>query len=251
MKYLKKTMFIIACIVFIYSSYKLINYYCVMNTINKEFNKIENEVFIEEIVNNEKKTSYKKNVIKKFNYEKLNNKNSDCIGWINIQNTKVDYPVMYKEGDNNFYLRRNINKEYSIAGIPFLDGNCSLEEKKALWIIYGHHMKDGSLFGGLSKYNNKKFYEQNKKITLYIKNTKYIYEIFAYGVISAITDYNLYNVNDFRTDKGYEMFLSDIKKKINYNKDLIPEKREDILILSTCDYTKPDGRMIVVAKRVK
>lgn len=253
-KKFENIIFIICCIVFVYSSYKLISYYITMNEVKKEFDEIENAVFIDSVtINSNKIDDIDDNELikedKKFNYAELEKINKDCIGWIDIENTNISYPVMYKKNDNNFYLRRNIEKKYSIAGIPFLDGNCDIGNNK-FYIIYGHNMKDNSMFSELEKYKDIDFFDKNNQIILYIGNQKNIYQVFAAGVINSYVDYKLYDINRLKTDDEYNKYINEIKNKIYFNKNLLPIANEPILLLSTCDYTQKNGRMIVLAKLV-
>lgn len=243
---LEKIIFIVACIVFIYSSYQLVSYYVKMGQVKKEFVAVEEEAFSTE--QEIKNTPVKKK--KKFNYAALKKKNEDCIGWIKIKNTVINYPVMYKKGDNSFYLEHNFQKEYSIAGTPFVDGNCDPYAEKNHLIIYAHHMKNGSMFAQLEKYKDKEFYEKNKIITVYIESEKYTYEVFGANAISAIYDYELYDFSRLETEEGYKKYIEEIKSKMAYETNAEPKGNEPLLLLSTCDYTKKEGRMIVIAKRI-
>lgn len=93
------------------------------------------------------------------NSSKSNNNKTqieNCVAWVEIPNTDIDYPVMQKKNDPEYYLRRNYKGEYSYSGTPFFDSKCSLETSQNL-IIYGHNMKDGTMFSGLMKYKNNEY----------------------------------------------------------------------------------------------
>ena len=92
-------------------------------------------------------------------YQDLYAQNSDLVGWLTIDAIGVDYPVMQTPGDNEYYLRRGFDKVYSLAGSLFLDENCRITSPStANWLIYGHNMSDGSMFGQLDKYAEESFY---------------------------------------------------------------------------------------------
>lgn len=247
---IEKIIFIIACIVFVYSSYQLISYYIKMGQVKQEFVAVEEEAFTTEQVKKEELSVPKKKKKKTFNYTALKKKNEDCIGWITIKNTIINYPIMYKQGDNDFYLDHNFAKEYSIAGTPFVDGNCDPKKENSHLIIYAHHMRNGSMFAQLEKYKEKEFYDKNKTITVYIENKKYTYEVFGANAISAIDDYELYDFSRLETEEGYKKYIEEIKEKVAYDTENEPQENEPLLLLSTCDYTKKEGRMIVIAKRI-
>ncbi|MBS4933141.1 MAG: class B sortase [Clostridiales bacterium] len=195
-----------------------------------------------------KKKEKKDQIEKKFQYQELKEKNEDSIGWITIEDTRIDYPVMYRKGDNQFYLNHNFQKEYSITGTPFIDGAWNPKSRKDNLIVYAHHMKDGSMFADLMKYEDVKYYEKHKQIAFYIKNKKYTYEIFAVCRVSAENEQGFYDIKQLES-KQYEFYLEKIKEKAIYITDSYPKKQEQLLLLSTCEYSQEDGRLIVLAKK--
>ena len=96
------------------------------------------------------------------NMKKLKEMNSDCIGWIYIEDTKVNYPVMYTPQEAEKYLRKNFYGKYSTGGVPFIDIRCPLNSKNL--IIYGHNMKNGTMFGGLKKFLDEDYRKAHKTI---------------------------------------------------------------------------------------
>lgn len=154
---------------------------------------------------------------------KIKNINEDIIGWLIVDNTNINYPVV--QGENNkFYLNYDLDKNYNSAGWIFMDSNNSLEDQNI--IIYGHHRRDGSMFGSIDRLLNK---NKGGKIHLIINNTKNIYDIFSI----------------YKTDKNYnyrERNYSDLYKKtvefkkrsiINYDVDI--KNKNQVITLSTCD----------------
>lgn len=186
---------------------------------------------------NNKKERKKDQIEKKFQYQELKEKNEDSIGWITIEDTGIDYPVMYRKGDNQFYLNHNFQKEYSITGTPFIDGAWNPKSRKDNLIVYAHHMKDGSMFADLMKYEDVKYYEKHKQIAFYIKNKKYTYEIFAVCRVSAENEQGFYDIKQLES-KQYEFYLEKIKEKAIYITDSYPKKQEQLLLLSTCEYSR-------------
>lgn len=252
---LRKVLIFTCCIIFCYSGWQLFSYYYETRTSKKEFQTLETVAFeevkdeTETIKETGKKEQQEAKKEKKFQYEKLKEQNEDTFGWIMIEGTRIDYPVMYRDGDNEFYLHHNFQKEYSITGTPFLDGNWNPKAKTDNFIIYAHHMKDGSMFADLMKYEDSEFYEQHKQVTLYVKNEKHTYQIFAVCRVSANYEQEFYNMMQLEQEE-YESYLEAIKEKALYATDSYPKNQEKLLLLSTCEYSQENGRLIVLAKEL-
>lgn len=231
-------------------------------------NKRENSVFtnLQEVVsNNNDITSENQNIDTKnvvpsnlsiqnsYNLKSIIKINSDVIGWIKIDGTNIDYPVM-QNGD--FYLHKNIYKNYSSHGTPYLAQYCNLLTSDNL-IIYGHHMKDNSMFAQLEYYKNYNFYKSHKYIKLYtidnnnttIKNT---YEVMIAFKTIAYSDqgFRYYSYIDFQNKEEYEEFIENCRKLEFYNTGIIGTNKDKYLTLSTCEYSQKNGRMIIVAKKI-
>ena len=243
---MQKILFFLCIIVFLYSGWQLLNYYLTMKEVEREFQVVKTKAFPEETKPSKKGNEKRKS----FDYEALKAQNKDTIGWIQIEDTNIDYPVMYRKNDNEFYLKKNFQKEYSVAGTPFVDGRWNPRDKQENMIIYAHHMKDGSMFAGLEQYKKKEYYESHKTIQLYLKNKLHTYEIFGALVISAKQDDPLYYVMDIASEEEYKRYIEEVTPMFLYETGKEPKNREPILMLSTCEYTKEDGRMVVLAKRV-
>lgn len=148
--------------------------------------------------------------------------NSECIGWLCIPDTAVNYPVMHTPGNPQKYLRQNFYGEYSVSGVPFLDYRCSLDSGNLL--VYGHNMKNGTMFGELKSYTDPAFCADHPTIEFQTTDG-----LFRYTVSKVrITD---------TSDKWYE----------DIGGELFGEKR--YLVLSTC-YGGGSGRLLIIAKEV-
>lgn len=247
---LRKLLIVICCIIFCYSGWKLIYYYYETKTSKEKFETVESIAFESENGDSEivKNTEGQEQKEKRFQYQKLKEQNKDIIGWITIEDTRIDYPVMYRKGDNEFYLHHNFQKEYSITGTPFIDGAWNPRSETDSLIVYAHHMKDGSMFAGLMKYEDSKYYEQHKQIIFYMKSKKCTYEIFAVCRVSAEYEQEFYDMIQLEPKK-YESYLKKIKEKALYITDSYPKKQEQLLLLSTCEYSQEEGRLIILAKK--
>ncbi len=102
----------------------------------------------------------------------LINKNSDCIGWLRISGTKIDYPVMQTKDNPQYYLRRDFNKQYSYLGTPFMDSRCDMNYDNNL-IVYGHNMRDGKMLADLLKYRNEAYCQEHNIIHFDINMKNY------------------------------------------------------------------------------
>lgn len=244
-KFLRVFSFIIVLIVFLISGYKVFDYYYASFKSQNNFHKLE-----ENIKNEPGRVM---SFVEK--YENLLNQNKDMIGWIKIEDTKVNYPVMHTPYDEEFYLRRNFDKEYEFRGTPFINSSANLENRDDNIIIYGHNMDDNTMFGDLKKYTSYDFYSDHKYIqfdTLY-ENGKY--EIFA--VFKTVDEldhdlfidyYNFLNVDD-ELDFYHQMNL--YKNASFYDTGIEPQYGDELITLSTCEYSNRNGRLVVVARKIE
>lgn len=182
----------------------------------------------------------------------LHEENPDCIGWITIEGTRIDYPVMYRPGDKNYYLHRDFNGEYSANGCLYLAEECVPGDSDNL-IIYGHHMNSGKMFADLEKYKDEEFYKEHQVIQFRTIWGNEEYEILAAFVTPVYTgnDFNYYNFIKAQKGEDYEYFIREIKRKGIYETKVTAFYGEKLLTLSTCEYSQKNGRMVVVAKKVE
>ncbi|MBS4218508.1 class B sortase [Bacillus sp. FJAT-49711] len=242
--------FTLLCVaVFIYSGYKLttifLEYYHnrqVLNDAQKIYYQSTSES--EEITHNEE-GEWKIRP----QFEELRTINPDITGWISIEGTQVNYPIVQTD-NNEYYLTRNYKKDNSIAGSIFMDYRNDIKTSPTNTIVYGHRMKDGSMFNGLKKFLNEDFFSQHRIIQLDTLYASYDVEVFA--VYSTTTDFD-YIQTHFNSEEEYRLFLQEIQQHSLYHPDVKVNTDDQILTLSTCDYLlDPDkGRLVVHAKLVK
>lgn len=182
----------------------------------------------------------------------LHEENPDCIGWLTIEGTRIDYPVMYRPGDKNYYLHRDFNGEYSANGCLYLAEECVPGDSDNL-IIYGHHMNSGKMFADLEKYKDEDFYKEHPVIQFRTIWGDEDYEILAAFVTPVYTgnDFNYYSFIKAQKGEDYEYFIREIKRKGIYETKITARYGEKLLTLSTCEYSQKNGRMVVVAKKVE
>ena len=186
-------------------------------------------------------------------YAPLFERNHDFFGWIRIEDTKVDYPVMYTPEDPEYYLHRAFDGSYSFSGVPFMDGNCKVGCGN--YIIYGHHMKNGTMFKEIVSYAKEDFREEHPLIyfdTLYERG---VYEVFAafYTQVYARsrTDvFRYYDYYDISEQEAFEEYVKFVKAASLFDSEIEVEYGDQLITLSTCEYHAKDGRFVVVARRL-
>lgn len=185
-------------------------------------------------------------------YRGLYKKNKDLAGWITIDGTVIDYPVMQCE-DNEYYLHHDFYKKDSLYGTLYVKDIADLE-KGTNFIIYGHNMNDGSMFGNLDLYQNKEYYLEHPKIsfdTLYEERTYQIVAVFRSQVYNVGDDvFKYYRFYQADTKKEFNDFYRNIKALSLYDTGVKAKFGDTFLTLSTCAYHVEDGRFVVVAKRL-
>lgn len=186
-------------------------------------------------------------------YQTLYNKNKSLIGWLKIDDTNIDYPVM-QTSNNEYYLDHNFNQEYDKNGSLFLDADCDVVHRNTNLIIYGHHMKSGKMFGNLNKYSSESYYKDHSLIqfdTIYEKGTyeiMYVFRSRIYNEDEVVFKY--YQFLDAASEKEFESDMQEMAALSLYDTGVTASYGDELLTLSTCDNSEEDGRFVVVAKRV-
>lgn len=183
------------------------------------------------------------------NIEELYEINNDIVGWIKIDCTNINYPVMQTKDKPQFYLRKDFYKKYSQWGTPFLAENCDIKTSDNL-IIYGHHINNSKMFGELEKYRNKDFYKNHKTIKFYTKENLTEYEIISVFRTTANSEFKYYEFVNANNEKEFETFVTKCKELSFYNTENNTEYGDKFITLVTCDYSIKNGRLVVVAKKV-
>lgn len=188
-------------------------------------------------------------------YNKLAQQNGDMVGWLSAQGTQLDYPVMQTKKSPEFYLRRDFDKKYAISGIPFADAKCDVNLSGSNVIIYGHNMKDGSMFGAVDKYQQADFWQQHKQLRFDTLTQRQLYNVFAVVVVD--TDVQLpdalaaYQLKEGGTQEEFDKYISFLKEKALYETDITPIYGDSLLTLSTCNNIEDTMRIVLVAVKEK
>lgn len=173
----------------------------------------------------------------------LTEKNSDCAGWLCIPDTAIDYPVMHTPKDPEKYLRMDFYGGYSVSGVPFLDSRCNPDSTNL--VIYGHNMKNGTMFSSLKGYMEKGYYTAHPVIELETAAGCKSYAVFAVATVKETDDW--YGFIAAPDSAAYDGQIAAIKSKALYDTGITPMFDQQILTLSTCYGSDENGRLLVIA----
>lgn len=186
-------------------------------------------------------------------YKNLVIKNKKLIGWLKIDDTNIDYPVM-QTNNNEYYLDHNLNQEYDKNGSIFMDKDCDVLKPSTNFILYGHHMKSGQMFGKLDLYSSEEYYKKHKYIqfdTLYEKGTYEVMYVFRSQIYSEEEIvFKYYQFIDALSAQEFDSYMQEMAAMSFYDTGVTAQYGDQLLTLSTCDYYVNDGRFVVVAKKI-
>lgn len=186
-------------------------------------------------------------------YEKIHQKNQKLIGWVKIDDTIIDYPVM-QTVNNEYYLNHNFNQEEDRNGCIFMDYQCDVVKGCDNIILYGHHMKSGKMFGTLNKYSEEAYYEEHPIIqfdTIYEKGKYQVMYVFRSKVYSEEdVTFKYYQFINAASEMEFNSYLNEMAELSLYDTGITASYGDKLLTLSTCDYQEKKGRFVVVAKKI-
>lgn len=186
-------------------------------------------------------------------FEKLYEENNDLVAWISIEGMVIDYPVMQCE-DDEYYLHHDFYGNEDKHGCLYVRNRADVNDG-VNFIIYGHNMRDGSMFGDLDLYRDESFYAEHSLIsfdTLYEEHTYEIISVFRSQIYDTDDDvFKYYQFYEADTEEEFNYFYENIKELSMYDTGVTAEFGDTFLTLSTCAYHVEDGRLAVVAKRCR
>lgn len=194
-----------------------------------------------------------KSIVTQTNREipKLRELNGDAAGWVIVEDTRIDYPVMYTPDDPEHYLHLNVDGEYSAAGTPFFgEGSDPENPGTNSVIVYAHHMRDGSMFGQLEKFADKDWALEHP-ITYIDEAGQYTYRVIG-AWHEDLTHEGYYRYWDHvgaLSEEQFDAFVNDVEKHSTYSTDESVSYGDKLLMLSTCSYGTAEERFVVVAVR--
>lgn len=184
-------------------------------------------------------------------YAAVQEQNSDFVGWISIDGTNINYPVMQTIDNPNYYLKHGFEKQYSNYGVPYVQENCALGISDNI-VVYGHNMNNGSMFADLCKYEREDFYREHSIVRFDTLSSLGEYEIVAAFKTVAYSEqgFKYYHFVDAANEDDFDSFVSQCKALALYDTGVSAEYGDKMLTLSTCEYSRANGRMVVVAKLI-
>lgn len=219
--------YLILFLILICSGFKLYFWYKDKKNNDETTEQLKNNVKLEKI---KKDNSNNEKYI--VDFKKLKSENSDVVAYIKVNNTNIEYPIV-KTSNNNFYLNHSFDKSKNSRGWIFADYKNKFDNTDKNIVIYGHNMRDESMFGSLKNILNEEWYNnaENKNITFLTEKENYIYKVFS---IYKIESEDYYIKTNFKNDEDYEKFLNTIKSRSIKNFDINLNINDKIITLSTC-----------------
>lgn len=238
----------ILAIIFVCSLVYLITYFIGLNKDIEDNTNILNEIQIDETQISEEKSE------RMLQLEELREENNEIIGWIEIEDTNINYPVLQTD-NNDFYMNHNYKKEYSAPGSLFLDKDFDLENGSSNYLIYGHRNKNGLMFEDLMNYANEDFYNEHKKIRFTTLDEDCEYEVLAvfYSRVYYKSEKDVFRYYYFvnaKNEQEYNEYVTNSLIASIYDTGVTAKYGDQLLTLSTCEYSQEDGRFVVVFKKV-
>ena len=256
--YIVLVILVIYLVVYI-TNYSLDMYYAkkqtnLLNEISLENNQISDIYDVNQKDDNEIENDEPKQTERMLKLMELQKENDDIVAWIEIEGTNINYPVLQAE-DNDYYMNRNYLKKYSSSGSIFLDKDFKWNPMSSNLLIYGHNMKNGTMFQNLLNYRNVEYYNEHPNIRFTTVNEDAYYEIIAVfqSRVYYKSEKNVFRYYYFvnaENEEEYDEFVENAKRASLYDTGKTAEFGEQLLTLSTCAYHTEDGRFVVVARKM-
>ncbi|QJD85609.1 class B sortase [Cohnella herbarum] len=185
-------------------------------------------------------------------FQELYERNTDMIGWLTIDNTRIDFPVMQNPQDGEYYLNHDFDKKKNKNGLPFLDAQNRIDDSDIL-LLHGHNMKSGLMFADLLNYKQESYYKEHSSIrldTLYEKAEYEIVAVILSEVFRKSDDvFKYYQVEKVGSPAEFDSYVQNIRKLALYDTGVTAEYGDRLIVLSTCEYSTENGRLAVVARK--
>lgn len=238
-KVIKIILLAICLCVFIFSAYNIYKYLSEENANKKLNNELMEKAIIETPNDNNDNAQENEDILLiSVDFSVLKQENEDIVGWLYLEDSPINYPVV-QSNDNDYYLRRLVNGEYNIAGSLFMDyrNDSNLEDDNT--IIYGHNMKNNTMFGSLQEYKSQDYYDNHKVMYYFTSEKNYIIELFTGYTISVESD--IYDLSVIDSSK-----LEELISKSDFESNTKVTEEDKIITLSTCAYEYDGARYIVM-----
>ena len=185
-------------------------------------------------------------------YRPLQEQNSDMVGWIFIEGTEINYPVMQSPGDPDYYLLHNFDKEFSYRGCLYAQADCDVFTPSDNIVIYGHRMSDGSMFARLDRYMKEQYYRDNPYIFFDTLTELHTYKIVSVFLTTASVGkgFSYHTFVNANSEEQFNKFVKSVKSMALYDTGVDASYGDKLITLSTCEYSQTNGRLVIVAKRI-
>ena len=184
-------------------------------------------------------------------YAALHEMNPDMAGWLKIDGTKMDYPVMHTPEDMQYYIHRDFYGKDSASGTPFIGDYCDADSMSVL--IYGHNMKNGTMFGELDEYEDEAYWKAHPLIRFDSLKEEREYEVFAAFRTRLLYEgeegFRYYQYAGELSEEEFDEFVDQALRASSLNTGIVPEYGDQLLIRTTCSYHTENGRFVVAARR--
>lgn len=189
-------------------------------------------------------------------YQALYQENHDLAGWVRVDGTNIDYPVMFTPGDVEYYLHRDFYGADADAGTPFVGYGCSLKPRSDNLVLYGHNMKNGTMFHDLLNYAQEDFCREHPVIVFDTLEQAGEYQVAAAFYTQIYPEeaegvFRYYEFTDLSDPRRFALFWEQVASLALYDTGLKVEYGDQLLTLSTCSYHAEEGRFVVIAKRME
>lgn len=217
-------------------------------------NKAKNNELIKDIANDNSKVESGVKTERMTKLEELQKENSEIIAWLQIENSNINYPVLQTD-NNDFYMTHNYKKEYSKDGSLFLDKDYNWNLPSTNLLIYGHNnIGSNEMFSELVNYKEESYYNTHKNIRLTTNKEDAEYEIIAVFLSrvyykSEKDVFRYYYFINAKNEEEFNQYVNNSKKSSLYNIEATAKYGDQLLTLSTCEYSREDGRLAVVARK--
>lgn len=185
-----------------------------------------------------------------FHYRALLKENPDLVGWLTIEDTAIDYPVMQRRDEPDYYLHRDFYGESDRHGTLYADAGCTIGESEQV-VVYGHHMKDGTMFKGLTKFEDEAFCKTH---TIHFdtleKGGDYQPVLVMTISVGATVELPYHQFTSFDSAEAFDEYFRMCRRHALWVSDELPEYGAQLLTLSTCEYSHKDGRLVVIAREI-
>lgn len=233
MKRIRIVLITLCLLAMAYSGYKILNYKKDSNKTINTYKELSEEVLVSEDSINDR--------FPVIDFETLEEKNKDIVGWIILENSPINYPVMQGK-DNDYYLRKLFDLSYADPGSIFMDYKNMKDLSNHHTIVYGHHMYDDTMFSVLVNYVKQDFYEENKELLYLTKDKNYYIKVFS-SYLTDVED-DAWRL-DFQTEQEFIDWLEDKELKSAIKTDIKPTSKDHIITLSSCGFEYQGARYVV------